>query len=145
VAVAQPAERARPNLRVVAPGELSPRARRRRARILAALTAALVLAGLFGLVAFHVALTEGQLQLDRLQQRATDERDEYDRRRLQVAELEAPERVVAAAQQRLGMVSPPGVTYLSPSGVRTQPPATNTHDQDHTAWPRIKAGLTGRP
>ena len=48
-----------------------------------------IAAVLFGLVAFHVVLTEGQLQLDRLQQRATDQRDEYDHLRLQVAQLEA--------------------------------------------------------
>jgi cell division protein FtsL len=149
LALAEPqrVERARPSLRVVAPGELSPRAQRRRARALALLTAGLVLVGLFGLVAFHVVLTESQIQLDRLQQRATDQRNEYDRLRLKVAELEAPERVVAAAQQRLGMVSPPGVTYLSPTGVRTGLPRekASAGDNESTAWPAIKAELAGRP
>jgi len=148
VAVPQHVERARPNLRVVAPGERTPQAARRRARALAVLTAWLVLAGLFGLVAFHVLLTESQLKLDQLQQHATDQRNEYDRLRLQVAELEAPERVVAVAQQRLGMVTPPGVTYLSPAGVKSGlPPTTdNVTDQgDAAAWSTIKAHLAGRP
>ena len=145
MALAEPqrVERARPSLHLVAPGELSPRSQRRRARALALLTVGLVLAGLFGLVAFHVVLTESQLQLDKLQQRVTEQRNEYDRQRLKVAELEAPERVVAVAQQRLGMVSPPGVTYLSPTGVRTGPPReqATAGDNESTAWPAIKAEL----
>ena len=146
----QPAAAPRPGLRLVRPGERTPQAARRHARALAVLTAGLVLAGLFGLVAFHVLLTESQLRLDQLQQRATQQREEYDRLRLKVAELEAPERVVAVAQQRLGMVSPPGVTYLSPTGVKTGLAAKATRDQtsdegDGTAWPAIKAELAGRP
>jgi cell division protein FtsL len=146
----QPADDApRPGLRLVRPGERTPLAARRHARALAALTAALVLAGLFGLVAFHVVLTESQLQLDRLQQRAAQQRDEYDRLRLKVAELEAPERVVAVAQQRLGMVSPPGVTYLSPTGVKTGLPQDDVDahgdEGDGAAWATIKAHLAARP
>ena len=62
-------------------------------------------------------------------------RQRYDRLRLQVAELEAPERVVAAAQQRLGMVPAPGVTYLSPTGPVADDPAPRYTDGDVPSVP----------
>ena len=135
------------HLEVVPPGARSPRAQRRRARLLASAAVAVVVAAVFGLVAFHVVLTQGQLQLDQLQGRATNAQATYDRLRLQVAELEAPERVVAEAQQRLGMVPPPGVTYLSPSGAAVTPAPTDDEaasaegEPTGTSWPTVKAHL----
>ncbi|MCU1462186.1 MAG: hypothetical protein JWO37_2261 [Acidimicrobiales bacterium] len=122
----RPAEGDAPRrLRVVPDGALSPRAQRRRARLLVGLVACVVVAGLFGAVFFHVLLTQGQLQLDRIQTRAAAEHARNERLRLEVAELQSPERIVAAAQQQLGMVPPASVTYLSPSGSRPAgPPAT---------------------
>ena len=99
--------------------------RARRRRLLVGSAAVVVVTCLLGLVASHVALAQGQFRLERLQQRAAEQQAHYERLRLQVAQLESPSRVVAAAQERLGMVPPPGVTYLSPtgaaSGQRTQP------------------------
>ena len=114
--------RSRPPLRVVPDGWRSPRVRRRRARFFGLLAAVAAGVLVLSLVAFHVVLTQGQLQLERLQDRATVEDARRQRLRLEVAELESPQRVVAAAQQRLGMVPPPGVHYLSPSGVTGDPP-----------------------
>jgi cell division protein FtsL len=114
-----PEERRPRHLKVVPEGYRTRRARRRRARLLGFTAAVIVCAGLFGLVAAHVILTQGQLQIDRMTARAADEEARHERLRLQVARLEAPERVVAVAQSRLGMVPPPGVTYLSPHGVAT--------------------------
>ena len=136
-------------LRVVAPGELSPRGRRRRNRLVAAGVCLVACLGLFGVVAFHVLLTQGQLELDRLSDRAEDAQARYDRNRLLMAELEAPERIVAVAQERLGMVPPPDVVYLSPSGVQAPRPAAPQGDgggraaDDTTApsWPSVKAHL----
>ena len=133
-------------LRVVSPGELSPRARRRRARIVASSVCVFACLGLFGVVASHVVLTQGQLELDGLGARATDAQERYDRNRLLMAELESPERIVAVAQERLGMVPPPDVVYLSPTGV--QGPATTDRRADGddgatpTSWPTVKAHLT---
>lgn len=136
-------------LRVVPPGELSPRARRRRNRLVAFAASLVVCAGLFGVVAFHVVLTQGQLQLDQLHDRADEQRALYDRNRLLVAELESPERIVKVAQERLGMVPPPDVTYLSPTGIIVQAPPTQTpsaptgDDVTATSWPSVKAHLAG--
>ena len=111
-----PAPLRRPPLRVVGPRELGPRARRRRVRLVTVGAGALVSALLFGLVAFHVLIAQSQLQLGRMETQTSDAQARYDRLRLQVAQLSSPARIVAAAQERLGMVPPPGITYLSPAG-----------------------------
>jgi cell division protein FtsL len=121
-------------------------ARRRRARVLVVLGVAGVGVVLLSLVAAHVVITQNQFRLEGLQARAEVEQERYERLRLHVAELEAPARIVAAAQERLGMVPPPGITYLSATGVRSgtvveQPtPAAET-----AAWSRVKRQLASGP
>jgi cell division protein FtsL len=103
----------RPDLRIVVDGELSARARRRRRRLVAVAMAVVLCASLFGVVAFHVVLTEGQLELERLQARASAEQSRNTRLRLEVAQLESPEWIVNSAIND-GMVPPDGTTYLTP-------------------------------
>jgi cell division protein FtsL len=74
----------------------------------------LVVASLFGVVVCHAVLVSGQVGVDGLQQQVAEEQSRYQALRLEVAELEAPGRIVAEAQGRLGMVSPPEITYLTP-------------------------------
>lgn len=102
----------RPDLRVV------PRPRRR-IRALGALVVVLVFGAAFALVVFQTILVQNQQRLDQLEERIDEETDRYQRNRLQIAELESPDHIVAEATQRLGMVPPPGVTYLTPSGAVT--------------------------
>ena len=105
---------ARPDLRVVRDEEIREAAR---ARFVRQLVVAATIVGalcLFGVVVFHVLLTQNQFRLDKLQEQSLERQAEYDRLRLQVAELESPDRIIAAAQA-LGMVSPPKVTYLAPT------------------------------
>ncbi len=138
-------------LRLVRAGELSPRARRRRNRLIAFGVSVMLCAGLFGVVAFHVVLTQGQLELDQLHDTADAQQALYDRNRLLVAELESPERIVKVAQERLGMVPPPDVTYLSPTGIKVEVPGATkeaaapdgTGDSTATSWPAVKAHLAG--
>jgi cell division protein FtsL len=78
-------------------------------------TGLFVVAVLFGLVGLHVMLAQNQFRLDRLDGRADAEQARYERLRLQVDRLESPQRIVATAQQRLGMVTPGSVTYLTPA------------------------------
>lgn len=147
---------ARPALRVVRTAELSARGRRRRARLLLAAGMTVVAALLLGMVAFQVVLTQGQVRLERLEAEATAQQDRYERLRLQVAQLESPERVVASAQERLGMVPPASIRYLAPQGAsgedtsplagvaanaaapKPSPPAT-------TDWSQVKPHLAARP
>jgi cell division protein FtsL len=121
----------------------------RRRRLLAFSVAAVSVACVLGLVVSHVALAQGQFELEKLQGKAAEEQAHYERLRLQVAQLESPSRVVAAAQERLGMVPPPGVTYLSPTGPVSGLPAaddeTDTGQESATEdWSSVKRQLTRR-
>ncbi|HET9443784.1 MAG TPA: cell division protein FtsL [Acidimicrobiales bacterium] len=115
VAPGRPAPRRgdRADLRVVPPAP----ARRRRSylRLLVAVAAVLGAVCLFGVVVAHVMLTQNQFRLSQLRETSATQQAEYDRLRLEVARLESPSRIVAEAQQRLGMVVPEGVEYLTPS------------------------------
>jgi cell division protein FtsL len=74
---------------------------------------ALLFGGLFGVAVSHALLIEGQLRLDRLDQQVAEEQARYERLRLDVAELESPERILTDAQE-MGMVPPQDVTWLTP-------------------------------
>ncbi|HEX2040419.1 MAG TPA: hypothetical protein VHF47_11890 [Acidimicrobiales bacterium] len=143
-----PAPKARPPLRVVREEEMRRVVdRRRRARAVTGLVVLVVVGGLFGLVASHVVLTQGQFRLEQLEHRAAEEQARFERLRLQVAQLESPERVVAAAQERLGMVAPPGVKYLSPVGAvdgSAAPPADDSLAAGDD-WTTVKRHLASRP
>src|SRR5436309_12248187 len=111
---------ARPDLRVVPSDYVSARTRRKRARLVVWLSGIAIAAALFGVVAFHVVLTQNQLDLQHLRAQADAASIRQQQLRLQVAQLESPERVVADAQ-KLGMVPPATVRYLSPNGAAPPP------------------------
>ena len=71
---------------------------------------------LFGLVLFHTLLVQNQQRLDRIDAEVREQQALYQRNRLEVAQLEAPARIVDVATQRLHMLPPPGTSYLVPSG-----------------------------
>jgi cell division protein FtsL len=98
---------------------------------------AFVAIALFGVVIAHVLLMQGQFELEAMQHQAAKQQAEYDRLRLQVAELESPERIVAAAQERLGMVSPPKITYLAPSA-DTMPAPRDSDAAQAPTGPRVR-------
>jgi cell division protein FtsB len=101
----------RPDLRVVRSDER----RRRVGPAVGVVLTAVLFAGLFALAGAHTLLVQGQLHLDRLDADLAVERARYQELRLQVAELESPGRVVDVAQERLGMVPPAELVYLSPA------------------------------
>ncbi len=152
-------------------------ARRRagRRRLLVLLGIACVAVVGLALVGLHVLIAENQFRLDNLQQQAATEQASYEKLRLQVAQLEAPARIVSQAEGRLGMVQPASVTYLpAPSAatpkttrkvltgsgvdntasdaqtgtsVVTDPPTTGTvtAPQGDSDWPTVKPYLSGNP
>ena len=140
-----------PPLRVVDRRVRARRRSRARARLAGAAAVTAVLAVLFGLVAIHVLLAQNQFQLDRLNARSSAAEAQYDRLRLQVAQLDSPERVVATAEGRLGMVQPAKTTYLTPNapgpGPATAPPGTRAAATPTVSadWARVKAQLGARP
>lgn len=122
--VAHPAPGARPRpstppLRVVTGGA----ARRRSLTRGVGVASVITVAALFGVVVFHVLLNQGQMQLDRLQTRSAQEHARAERLRLDLAALQSPARVVAAARDRLGMVPPAAVAYLVPGSSGQSVPA----------------------
>jgi cell division protein FtsL len=122
---AAPAPGERSHLQVVPPRYVTARARRKRARRLVVLTGAGIAAALFGVVAFHVVLTQNQLDIQHLSSEADAASVKQQQLRLQAAQLESPERVVDAAQ-KLGMVPPATVHYLSPDGAPATKPTPTT-------------------
>lgn len=77
---------------------------------------AVVLLALFALAAAHALLISGQVRLDDARRQLAADTEDVHRLRLRVAELEAPSRVLDVARDRLGMVEPVEVGYISALG-----------------------------
>ena len=96
-------------------------------RLVAMVSGGLLFAAvLAGNVAVHAETTQGQFELERLEKTARERQAHYQRLRLEVAQLEAPKRIVARARQ-LGMVEAGRVSYLTPTAATTsEDPATRS-------------------
>lgn len=134
---------AQPALEVVRRALRRPRLRRR-AIVAGGLLAAL--GTVFGLVLVHVELTANELRLSALQARVERARVDNLKLRLQVSQLESPERIVATAQQ-LGMVFPPSITYLTamPGSGPVSAPGTQANPAPPAGvegWTAIKRAAT---
>ncbi len=78
-----------------------------------ALVAAVIVFGsLLGNVVFQTAILQTRLQLDDVNGRLVEAREQNRRLRLTVMELESPDRVLAGAVDGLGMVRPDARRYL---------------------------------
>jgi hypothetical protein len=116
----------------------------------------------FALVYLHVVLAQRQFKLDSLTSRVQQEQVTYQKLRLQVAELNSPQHIIATAEGQLGMVQPAGVTYLTPppgavsrsgSNPGSEPSLTPSGSSGEATgapegdadWPRIKSQLAGSP
>ncbi len=142
LAVAAPARRPNPrptplptpevrprHLRVVGPPA---RARRRLTPATGVLLTVLLFATLFLVAIAHTVLVQGQVRLDALDAQLTTEQARYQELRTDVAEMESPARVVAAAEA-LGMVAPQDLVYLQPDAADRPEPSTTPPDDDATA------------
>jgi len=148
---------ARPPLRLVDDARRKAAHRRRRARLVVVVAALLAAGTLFLLAAFNAMLVTGQSRIDHLQKKVAEAQTEYSANRLKVAQLEAPSHIVEVAQQRLGMVPPPGVTYLTPSEAMaaqvdrgaghasTTTPDTTAKRDGGASWAAAKPYLGGNP
>ncbi|MGI8776373.1 MAG: FtsB family cell division protein [Acidimicrobiales bacterium] len=86
--------------------------RRALTRAVTVLAATLAAVGLFGVVSLHVLLAQGQAGLDTLHTRADAAAVQNKRLTVDVAQLEAPDRVIEWARQRLGMVPLAAIVYV---------------------------------
>jgi hypothetical protein len=107
----------------------------------------LLFAALFGVAVSHALLIESQASLDRLDDQVAVEQDRYERLRMERAELESPDRIVAEATQ-MGMVPADDVTWLTPDqpapeGVDAAP--ESGAEAPGTSWPEVKSYLEPTP
>ncbi|MGQ0617395.1 MAG: hypothetical protein ACT4PW_10465 [Acidimicrobiia bacterium] len=98
------------DLRIVVPGR-----RRSRATAVTAAGVAVLFVLLLGAVVSQTVLVQNQQRLDRLDDLVQAEQSRYQKLRLDVARLAAPERIVDSARNRLGMEAPEGTIYLTPA------------------------------
>ena len=113
-------------------------------------TGVLTVGTIFGAAVFHVLLIQSEFRLDQINREAAKEQVRYEKLRLDVAQLSAPERIVATAQERLGMVVPPQVAYLmapAPQGSGDQGASPDDPAAPSLAggWAEVKPHLGIRP
>ncbi len=101
------------HLRVVPPNRRAHLALRLTPRAGVMLTI-LLFAALFGVAVSHALLIEGQAKVDDLDQQVAAEQARYEELRREVAELEAPQRILGEATGELGMVPAGDPVWLSP-------------------------------
>lgn len=139
----QPARR-QPPLRVV---DHRRRARPRGAGAVTAIATVVIFVALFALAVLQAWLVQGQQRLDRVNQQVAEAQTEYQRLRLEVAQLESPARVVDAAINQLGMVPAGDTTYLTPpapvndAAAMDEPAASSDALVAHDNWTTIKPYL----
>jgi hypothetical protein len=101
-----------PDLRVYSAEDRLARSERRRARILLAMSAAVIAIAFLIVGAANIVVTSRQFHVDSLSSAVTAAVVENQDLQLQRAQLEAPQRIISIAEHRLGMVTPKSVTYL---------------------------------
>ena len=112
--------------------------------------AVLTVGTIFGAAVFHVLLIQHEFRLDQINKEAAKEEARYGKLRLDVAQLSAPDRIVATAQQRLGMVVPPQVAYLMAPVPKDSGAQGAEHDDPAApslagGWAEVKPHLGTRP
>ncbi len=134
----------RGHLRVVQPGE---RARRRLTPFGGLVLTAFLFLVMAGMAGAHTLIAQGRIRLDELDGQLRTEQARYQQLRKDVAGLESPERIVAAAQAQ-GMVTPEDLVYLQPDTAAADiaAPLDAADDgsvADHTtgSWSTIKPML----
>ena len=143
-----PRPRSQQGLRVVDPAATAARRDRRRLAVIAG--SLLFAATLAGNVGVHAQTTQGQFELERLEATTRQRQGDYQELRLQVAELEAPQRILARARQ-LGMIEPARVTYLTPTSKTSTPvrpgdaaPEAASTNEAAQGWVDVKPHLDRR-
>lgn len=105
----------RPPLRVVGQAPQVRRARRRRARLILALSAVVVAGAMLAVAAAGSVVVSQQLRLDAVHAQVEAALAQDQSLQVQRASLQAPARILSIAERQLGMVAPATVHYLTPS------------------------------
>ncbi len=139
----EPRPETRPPLRLVEPPERRSRLRLGVVGTVLALTMAI---GVFALAAAHTLVVQAQFELDRVDQRVAERQGDLEALRLEVARLESPAAITAAAGE-LGLVTPPDRVHLEPvlsSPVAADTDAANASSDEHAASAGSRPGSTAR-
>lgn len=124
------------------------RKRERRARIGVRLAIVGVVAAVLVVVGFRVIMTEGQLELERLDNRTAKEQQQYERMLLLYSQRTAPQAIVARARG-IGMVPATTQRYLSAPGMPTGRAASDGSGDVAAArerdWKKVKKHLDAQP
>jgi hypothetical protein len=99
----------RPELKVVAPA-----ARRRRSWQVGTVAGGLLFVAMFVIVGAQTLIVQQQRHIDQVNGRITAAEDQAEQLKMDLAELQSPERIVNEAKGRLGMVQAPSPVYLLP-------------------------------
>lgn len=99
----------RPELRVVAPA-----ARRRRSWQVGTVAGGLLFLAMFLIVGAQTLIVQQQRHIDDVNTRIAAAEEEAEGLKVDLAELQSPERIVGEAEDRLGMVQAPSPVYLQP-------------------------------
>jgi cell division protein FtsL len=108
----------------------------------------LLFVALFGVAVSHTLLIESQIELDALDQQVAAEQARYEALRVDVAELESPDRIMAEAREALGMVSPDDVVWLTPDEPAPAATAAGSEaeaETPDTSWADVKPYLEPAP
>jgi cell division protein FtsL len=108
---------------------------------------ALMFGALFGVAVSHALLIQSQIRLDEMDKDVADEQARYEQLRLQVAELESPDRIIDAAHQ-LGMVDPAETVWLTPDeadAAGVDEGATEDPESPDTSYEEVKPYLGSTP
>ncbi|HEX6235968.1 MAG TPA: cell division protein FtsL [Acidimicrobiales bacterium] len=105
----------------------------------------LLFVALFAVAVTHTLLIESQVELDTLDQKVAAEQARYESLRVDVAELESPERIMREARDRLGMVPPEDVGWLTPDqpapGAGRPTSQGGSDETPDTSWADVKPYL----
>lgn len=139
-----PEERRR-HLRVVRPGERPRPAFRFRLTPRSGIVVTILLfVALFAVAASHALLIESQGRLDQLDQQVADAQSRYENLQVEVANLEAPPRVLEEAKG-LGMEEPSEVDWVSQSQAVDQSEEDGEPESSDTSYPDVKPYLDSTP
>lgn len=141
-----------PDLKVVAPA-----ARRRRGWQVGTIAGGLLFLALFAIAGAHTLIVQQQRHIDDVNSRITEAEDRAEALKVELAELQSPERIVQEARDHLGMVQAPTPVYLQPKAdddtraaevPATTPPTTVAKATTPTTTPtsgtsKATSGATG--
>jgi hypothetical protein len=109
-----------------------------------------VFAVLFAVAGAHTLIAQGQIRLDGLDEQVRTEQARYQSLAKEVAQMESPARIVAAAEAQ-GMVTPQDLVYLQPHTAAHPDATAATSDADpgrsldaappSTSWSTVKPML----